>query len=75
MIVVLFQIDDKESKSCFFEKTFLLADMSIYITFEIFVPILSNFEFNFNNSELISRLYIAVETLFTTKQVKSVGNK
>lgn len=49
IVIVFFSIDNKNRKSCFFEKTFLLTDISIYITFEIAFLIMSNIKINFNN--------------------------
>lgn len=52
MIIALFQIDDKDINFSFFEKTFLLIDMSREVALRILFPILSNVEVNFNNREL-----------------------
>lgn len=49
MIIVLFQIDNKDGKFCFFEKTFILAYISIDVAFGLFFLILSNIKVNFNN--------------------------
>lgn len=51
MIITTFQVDNKNGKLCFFKKTFLLADISIDVTFGMFFFILSNIEVNFNNQE------------------------
>lgn len=42
IVIALFQMDDKEGKSCFFKKTILLADISIDISFKMIYFILSN---------------------------------
>lgn len=42
MVIVFFLVDNKDKKSCFFEETFLLADISIAIAFGMFFLILSN---------------------------------
>lgn len=40
-------MDSKDKKFWFFEKTFLLADMSMNVAFEMFFFILNNIEVNF----------------------------
>lgn len=45
-------MDNKDKKFCFFEEIFLLADISMDISFEMPFLSLSNFEINFNNWEL-----------------------
>lgn len=52
MVITSFSIDNKDGKSCFFEDTFLLADISIDISFGMLFLTLSNIEINFNNEEL-----------------------
>lgn len=52
MFITLFQVKDEDEKSRFFNKTFLLADISINIAFEISFLTLSNVKVNFNNKEL-----------------------
>lgn len=49
MMIALFQVDDKDKKSRFLEKIFLLTDISLDIVFGIPFLILSNVEVNFNN--------------------------
>lgn len=48
MIIASFQVDDKDGKSCFFQETFLLADVSMDVAFEILFFILSNVKVNSN---------------------------
>lgn len=45
-------MDDKDEKSCFFEETFLLADIGMDIIFGMSFLILGNIEINFNNCVL-----------------------
>lgn len=52
MIIASFQMDDKDKKSCFLEKTFLLAEISINVVFEMSFFILRNIVVKFNNHEL-----------------------
>lgn len=49
IIIALFQVDDKDEKSHFFEMIFLLACISIDIAFRISSLTLSNVGVNFNN--------------------------
>lgn len=52
MVIVLFEINDKDKKTRFFEKTFLLADISIDVAFKVLFLSLTNVEVNFNNRQL-----------------------
>lgn len=52
MIITSFLVDNKDMKSQIFEKTFLLADISINVVFEIFFFILYNIKIDFNNQKL-----------------------
>lgn len=56
MIIASFQVDDKGGKSCLFEKTLFMADISMDIAFKMFFLTLSNVEINFNSQELRCRL-------------------
>lgn len=53
IIIALFKIDDKDKKSHFFEKTFLLTNIGINIAFKMLFLILNNVELNFNDRQLI----------------------
>lgn len=55
-IIALFQVDDKNIKFCFFEKTFRLANISMDVAFGMPFFILSNVEITFNNRVLRRRL-------------------
>lgn len=52
MIIGLFQINDKDKKSHFFEKIFLLVDIKMDVALKMLFFTLSNVEVNFNNREL-----------------------
>lgn len=52
IVIAFFWIDNKNGKSCFFKRTFLLADISINITFGMFFLILSNVKDNFTDQKL-----------------------
>lgn len=49
IVIVLFQVDNKDERSHFFEKTFLLTDISMVVVFEILFLTLSNVKVNFND--------------------------
>lgn len=49
MVVAFFSINDKDKKSHFFKETFLLAEISINITFEMHFFTLGNIQITFNN--------------------------
>lgn len=61
--MVLFQMNDKDEKFCFFEKTFLFANISIDMIFGIFLLTLSNVETNFNTQEYMLRLFTTAESI------------
>lgn len=52
MIIVSFQVDNKDKNSCFIEKTFFLTNISMDVAFRIFSNTLSNVKINFNNQKL-----------------------
>lgn len=52
IVIALFQADDKDKKSRFFEKTFLFADIYMDVAFGMLFIIFSNVEVNLNNQEL-----------------------
>lgn len=51
MVIASFIVDDKDGKSCFFEKTFLLVDISMNIIFGMPFLNLSNVKIDFNDRE------------------------
>lgn len=53
MIIALFFVDDKDIKIRFFEKIFLLADITINDVFVMLFFTLNNIEVKFNKRELI----------------------
>lgn len=75
MVIVSFQVDDKDRNSRFFEEIFLSADMSRNITFEMLLFTLRNIEVYFKNPKLRLRLYTANKVFLTTKQVQLVEKK
>lgn len=51
-VIDFFLVDNIDGKSRFFEKTFLLVDISINITFEMSFLILNNVKINFIDQKL-----------------------
>lgn len=58
-VIAFVLVDDKDKKSRFFKKIFLLANISIDIAFEILFHILNNIQIDYNNEELMWKLYIS----------------
>lgn len=52
MIIILFQVNNKDIKSCFFKKTFLLLGIGIYITCRMLFLILSNLKDDLKDKKL-----------------------
>lgn len=49
MVIVPFLVKDKNGRFHFFEETFQLADINIYVALGMFFLFLSNVEINLNN--------------------------
>lgn len=75
MVIAFFSIDNKANGSRFFEKTSLLADISINIALRMSFLILSNIEINILKWKFNQKSYITFETLMTTKHIELVGEK
>lgn len=75
IVIALFLLNNKDRKTHFFKKTFLLPDININIAFGMVFFILSNIQINLNNQGLKLRSYTTKNVLPTTKQIKLVGNK
>lgn len=73
MVITSFLVNDKDEKFCFFEETFLLADIGIDVAFEIFFLTLSIIKVNFNNWELKWKLYTTAKILLTIKKIKLIA--
>lgn len=52
MVIASFSVEEKEERSCFFEETFLLVDISMDITLEMLFFILINVEIDFVDWDL-----------------------
>lgn len=68
-------MQDKEERSCFFEKTFLLTDINMVIVLRMSFLTLSNIKINFISYHIYQRTYIDVELLPTTRGVELIRKK
>ena len=75
MIVFTFSVSDKDRKERFFEKSFLLANVSSEIVLEILFLTMSNANVDFQARDLQWRSYTTGEVLPTTRQVELIGKK
>ena len=75
MVVAAFSVIDQANRIRFFEKTFLVANVSPDMVFGMPFFTLSDADIDFPKKKLWWRLYTIKEALSTTKQVKLVGKK
>ena len=75
MVVTAFSVTDQANRVKFFEKTFLVANVSPDVVFGIPFFTLSDADVDFPKRELWWKLYTIEEALSTTKWVKLVGKK
>lgn len=74
-MIASFLVDDINKKFSFFEKIFLLADISIDIVLGMLFLTLSNIKVNFNNQELKYKLYTLAKALSTIKYIDIIRKK
>ena len=75
MVLASFQVEDKLGRTCYFQKTLLLADISMVVVLGMPFLTLSNADIQFAEKELIWRSYTAAEALPTTKRVEIINKK
>ena len=75
MVVAAFSVMDKANRVRFFEETFLVANGSLEVVFEMPFVTLSGADVDFSGRELRCRTYTTEEALPTTRRVKLVGRK
>ena len=75
MVVAAFSVIDQVDRVRFFEKTFLVANVSLDVVFGMFFLTLSDADINFSKRKLWWRSYIIEEVFPTIKQVKLVEKK
>ena len=75
MVIADLQVEDKISRSKFFQKIFLVADTKFEVILRMFFLKLSNADMSFGKKTLMWRTYITNKALFTTKQVQIIDKK
>ena len=75
MVVAAFLIVDKANHVRFFEKTFLVTNVSPEVVLGMLFLILSGADIDFSGQELRWRIYTTKEILLTIRRVKLVGKK
>ena len=75
IVVAAFSVVDKANQVRFFEETFLVANVSLKIVFEMFFLTLSGADVDFSDRKLRWRIYTTKEAFPITKRVKLVGKK
>ena len=75
IVVIAFSVVDKANRVRFFEKTFLVANVSPEVVLGIFFLILSGTDVDFSGWELQWRTYTTEEALPTTRCIELVGKK
>ena len=70
-----FQIEDKLGRARFFQKTFLLADISTEVVLDMPFFTLSNTDVQFVEKKLTWRSYTTAKALPTTKRVELIDKK
>ena len=75
MVLASVKIEDKLERARFFQKTFLLVDISVKMVLRLPFLTFSNANIQFIKKELIWRSYTIVEALPTTKQIKLIDKK
>ena len=75
MVLISFQVKDKLGKARFFQKTFLLDNVSMEVVLRISFLTLSNANIQFAEKKLTWRSYTAAEALSTIKRVELINKK
>ena len=75
MVITAFSVTDEANWVRFFEKTFLVANVSLKIVFGMLFFTLSGVDVNFLDWELRWKTYTTKEVLPTTRRIKLVGKK
>lgn len=75
MVTAGSQVMDGLGKARFFQETFLLADISMEVVFEMLFLTLSNVDIQFAKKKLTKRPYTAVKALPTIKQVELINKR
>ena len=73
MVIAIFQVVNNLGRSQFFQKTFLLADISMKVVLGMLFLFLSHVNIQFAEKELIWRTYTTKKALPTTRQVDIIN--
>ena len=69
IVIINFQVENKASRSRFFQKTFLVANIKFEVILEMLFLKISNVNILFNEKILIQKSYTTNKALFIIKQV------
>ena len=69
------KVKDRLRRIRFFQKTFLLANISLEVVLRMLFLILSKADIRFAERKLVWRTYMAAETLPTTRRVKIIDKR
>ena len=75
MVVAAFSVVDKANRVKFFKKTFLVADVSPKVVFEMLFFTLNGADVDFLGQELRWKTYTTKKALSTTRRIKLVDKK
>lgn len=75
MVIMLFNIQNKEEKFCLFKKTFLFAKYSRNVIFKMLYLNLNNIKTNFFMLKRFEKTYIITKAIQVTKQFKLIRKK
>ena len=73
MVVVVFSVVDKANQVRFFKETFLFANVSPSVVFEMLFFVISSANVDFSGRELCWRTYTIKKALLTTRRIELVG--
>ena len=65
MVITSFQVLNKLDRACFFQKSFLLADISMKMVYEILFVTFTNVNIWFVDKKITWKTYITKETMTT----------
>ena len=75
MVIAVFSMKNKEKRSHFFEKIFILAEINIDIILNISFLTLSNVKIDFIDRHIYWKSYTVVKVFLITRQIELIGNK
>ena len=75
MVLASFQVEDKQGRAQYFQKTFVLADIGVEMVLRMSFLTFSNVDIKFAEKELTWRSYTVAEALPTTRRVELINKK